>query len=121
MEKLFAGDEGQPVLKRLRQVRDRQLSCTLMGRTLISLYYASSDELNTIFEAHPMVAAQTKKLIAELLPAIEKSPLNSPRIMLSRSQAAAVSGLLRDLQHHASPQLRKALTVLTRWQQAQRE
>ncbi len=64
---------GDPRLATLRQLRDEVLSVTAAGRTLIGLYYDSSDVLIELFEANPGLKNQALQLLETLVPIIGSS------------------------------------------------
>ncbi len=111
MRRLFG--DGKEV-QMLRQFRDQRLAQSSAGQLLIKLYYQHSAEVSLLLEKNPRLAAEAKKLITNLLPALSANKDQNRKIVLSKPQRAAVMSLLQMVQEHASPALKQALSRVVR-------
>jgi hypothetical protein len=111
MRRLF-GDGNE--VQMLRQFRDRRLAQSPAGLLLIKLYYQHSAEVSLLLERNPKLAAEAKKLITGLLPALDENIISNRNIVLTKTQHTAVLSLLQMIQEHASPALQRAVSMAAR-------
>jgi hypothetical protein len=111
MRRLF-GDGNE--VQMLRQFRDKRLAQSSAGLLLIKLYYQHSAEVSLLLESNPRLAAEAKKLITGLLPALDENITSGRNIVLTKTQHTVVLSLLQMVQEHASPALKQALSSFTR-------
>lgn len=111
IEKLFEDSQGSEV-QMLRQFRDKRLAKSFAGQMLIRLYYQHEAEVGLLFERNPQLAAQAKKLIVELLPAVIKNSVRGRDSIVTTEQRTAVRDLLQAIEENSSPALKKTLSKL---------
>ena len=98
----------------LRQFRDKRLAQSSAGLLLIKLYYQHSAEVSLLLERNPKLAAEAKKLITGLLPALDENIISGRNIVLTKTQRTAVMSLLQMIEEHSSPVLKQALSRVVR-------
>jgi hypothetical protein len=111
MRRLF-GDGNE--VQMLRQFRDKRLAQSSAGLLLIKLYYQHSAEVSLLLESNPKLAAEAKKLITGLLPALDANIISNRNIVLTKTQHTVVLSLLEMIEEHSSPALQRAVSMAAR-------
>lgn len=64
-------DDNPAQMQTLRLFRDRVLSGSAMGEQLISMFYARSDSLITLFQESPAMEAVARRVLSAVLPVMQ--------------------------------------------------
>ena len=106
---IFDGDEE--TINTLRRFRDRVLYKTSAGRASSDLYYRHAPELISIMLAQPDVREAARKVITDMLPAIEAS-LEGKAVTIDRAAGIVINNLFDRFAQEAKPELRETIQAL---------
>ncbi len=112
--------EGEPekydMLSALREVRDKSLATSPIGRRYIRRYYKHSPEISRLLLSDPELRARTAKLVKELMPAFRSlsdgtagQPSPGGKMVLTKGRVKEIEALLDDFAEKASPELRAVI------------
>jgi glyoxylase-like metal-dependent hydrolase (beta-lactamase superfamily II) len=112
--------EGEPekydMLSALREVRDKSLATSPVGRRYIRRYYKHSPEISRLLLSDPELRARTAKLVKELMPAVRSlsdgaagQPSPGGKMVLTKGTVREIEALLDDFAEKASPELRAVI------------
>ncbi len=96
----------------LRAFRDRYLSRSALGLTLIRFYYVHSDTVIAVLQSHPGLKQKAQRTLEHLMPNIARSVRDGGRITISRTLYRRIIVLIKELQKHASPELNTTLSFV---------
>ena len=88
--------------------RDEFLLNNEVGRDYTSLLYDNSSEIARLLLKNPSLRAQTKEVVADLLPGID-SLLTNGQMAMSLGTLEKVKSLLEHFESKASPRLKTAI------------
>ncbi|MEI6125207.1 MAG: VCBS repeat-containing protein [Pseudomonadota bacterium] len=103
------GKDNVTALTAIRKFRDKRLGSSAAGTALIEQYYNHTAEITSILAARPLLLAQSRKLIVDLLPALAQAFSKDGRITLSHSRTGEIASLLASINKEASPALQKSI------------
>jgi C1A family cysteine protease len=100
-------DEAES-LPLLRRFRDEILLSHRQWNSYVNLFYKNSDEIASLFLENPLLTAQAKELISELLPRISNA-LNGEEMILFRDEAVRIELFFEEFETEASLRLKRAI------------
>jgi hypothetical protein len=110
-----AGESASDDLAVLRQFRDDVMVKSSEGLSLVSLYYAHSQELTDILSEHPDLMKKAKACILEITPAIKRGLQERGQIRLTKLQRQQIIGLLKVIEQESSPGLKKSISLVMKF------
>ena len=97
----------------LRELRNRVLAGSELGRNYTSLYYRHAPELTRHIMGHEEIRAGALELILKIMPDIT-SLIEGKEVILESERLEEVEELIDNLESYASPGLKKTLNMIRR-------
>jgi GTP cyclohydrolase FolE2 len=103
-------DDNKRDLSVLREFRDNRLSKSVVGLSLVILYYTHGQEITGILYSNSELMAMAKELAVEIVSVIKSGP--DAEIFLNRTHYLKSAKLLKLIQKDSSPGLSKSISFI---------